>query len=57
MNVLNAVAVGGGFTYRAKTKQVEVIRPVEGGGNIEVVLGVDDPVLPGDIIRIRERFF
>lgn len=56
MNVLNAVAVGGGFTYRAKTGAIEVIRPVD-GGNQSFILKPEDPVLPGDILRIKERFF
>ncbi len=56
MNVLNAVAVGGGFTYRAKTGAVEVIRPVN-GENQSFMLKTGDLVLPGDIIRIKERFF
>lgn len=56
MNVLNAVAVGGGFTYRAKTAAVEVIRPIN-GENQSFMLKPEEPVLPGDIIRIKERFF
>ena len=56
MNVLNAVAVGGGFTYRAKTKEIEVVRSA-GDDNITVMLKPEDQIMPGDIIRIKERFF
>ncbi len=55
MSVLNAVAVSGGFTYRANTKNIEVIR-----GNAQGDVSKVPPtaqVLPGDIIRVKERFF
>lgn len=56
MNVLNAVAIGGGFTYRAKTSEVEVVRD---GTAYDDPLEVrpDFAVMPGDIITINERFF
>lgn len=55
MNVLNAVAVAGGFTYRANQDQVYIAR----GGAAEVGYSVSQgvQVLPGDIVRIPERFF
>ncbi|MAQ71716.1 MAG: hypothetical protein CL565_05935 [Alphaproteobacteria bacterium] len=56
MNVLNAVAVGGGFTYRAKTKEIEVVRSA-GNDSMTVTLKPEDQIMPGDIIRIKERFF
>jgi protein involved in polysaccharide export with SLBB domain len=55
MTVLNAVALAGGFTYRAKEDGVELQR---GGSNAApVVVTGDTPILPGDIIRVPERFF
>tara|TARA_R110000868_G_scaffold29049_3_gene108041 strand:- start:5006 stop:5608 length:603 start_codon:yes stop_codon:yes gene_type:complete len=55
MNVLNAVAVAGGFTYRANQDQVYITR----GGNEESAYASSQsvPVLPGDIVRVPERFF
>lgn len=55
MNVLNAVAVAGGYTYRANQGQVYITR----GGNEEspYAAGQSVPVLPGDIVRVPERFF
>ena len=55
MNVLNAVAVAGGFTYRANQTQVYIAR----GGNEETAYSVNQSVqvLPGDIVRVPERFF
>lgn len=56
MTVLNAVALAGGFTYRANTTRIYIRR--DGGGAEEVVpLAANTPVLPGDTIRIVERFF
>lgn len=55
MNVLNAVAVAGGFTYRADDQRVFISR----GGQEEVAYPVSQSirVLPGDIVRVPERFF
>lgn len=55
MSVINAVALAGGFTFRAKENGISVQR---GGSNApEVVVTPDTPILPGDIIRVPERFF
>ncbi len=56
MTVLNAVAVSGGFTYRAKKKQV-VIQRESTAGSVELKAELSTPVLPGDIIEVPERFF
>ena len=55
MNVINAVAVAGGFTYRAKQDEVYITRD----GAKEKAYTTDQAikVLPGDIVRIPERFF
>ena len=55
MTVLNAVALAGGFTFRAKEDAITVQR---GGSNSpEVVVTPDTAILPGDIVRVPERFF
>ena len=54
MTVLNAVAVAGGFTYRANDGQVYITR---GGGEKAYQVGQSVRVLPGDIVRVPERFF
>jgi protein involved in polysaccharide export with SLBB domain len=56
MTVLNAVALAGGYTYRARTKAVLITRP-EGGEQKQIRAGSDTPVLPGDVIEVPERFF
>ena len=55
MNVLNAVAVAGGFTYRAREDEVFITRD----GEKEKAYAADQAVrvLPGDIVRIPERYF
>lgn len=56
MSVVEAVAVAGGFTYRAKKEFVEVQRG-EDDAKKELRLPVTARVQPGDVIRVEERFF
>ncbi len=56
MTYLNAVVMAGGFTYRAKEDHVMVIR-MNDQQKKELRLNMDEKVLPGDVIRIEERFF
>lgn len=53
MTLLNAVAVAGGFTFRANERRVEVTR----GDGAPFVATMQTVVLPGDIIRVNQRFF
>jgi protein involved in polysaccharide export with SLBB domain len=55
MTVLNAVALAGGFSYRAKQSDFVLQR---GGSNSSgnEVQG-DAALLPGDIVTVQERFF
>lgn len=56
MTYLNAVAIAGGYTYRAKEDHVVVIR-MNDPQKRELTLKMDEKVLPGDVIHIEERFF
>ncbi|CAL1691014.1 hypothetical protein MMB232_01149 [Brevundimonas subvibrioides] len=56
LNVLNAVATAGGFTYRADTRRVFIRRANE-TKETEVPLTSTTSVAPGDTIRITERIF
>lgn len=56
MTYLNAVAIAGGYTYRAKKGYVYVVRGNDSYRK-EVKLAIDQKVLPGDTIRVDERFF
>lgn len=56
MTYLNAVAIAGGFTYRAKEDHVVVIR-MNDPQKRELTLKMDEKVMPGDVIHVEERFF
>lgn len=55
LTVLNAVATAGGFTYRANRSRVFIRRASETEERV-YPLDIATPVLPGDTIRIGERF-
>lgn len=55
INVRSAVALAGGYTYRAKESHVFITHA--GAGNTRQKAQPDAPVLPGDIIEVPERFF
>ncbi|GBD42666.1 hypothetical protein HRbin40_00121 [bacterium HR40] len=55
MTVLNAVALAGGFTYRAKQ---DVFLLQRGGANATpVAVTGNTRIAPGDVITVQERFF
>ena len=56
MTVANAVAIAGGYTYRAAKARVSVQR-FNDPQKREQPADEDTIVLPGDIIRVPERFF
>ena len=56
MTVVNAVAMAGGFTYRAKKSRVQIIRGNDPSKSPQDA-GRDTKVLPGDVIEVPERFF
>lgn len=55
MTVVNAVAMAGGYTYRADEDDIQMKR---GGPDAkEAPVKEETPVLPGDVIRVPEKFF
>ena len=56
LNVLTAMAVAGGPTYRASRSTVEIQRQGETSMR-EYPISVSVPILPGDVIRVPERYF
>lgn len=56
MTVLNAVALSGGYSYRADKEEVTITRRTEEGKRM-FRGGEISAVLPGDIITVPERFF
>ena len=56
MTIISAVAVAGGFTYRARKNRIRIVRG-SGEDQLELEANNDTPILPGDIIEVPERFF
>ncbi len=56
MTVINAVAMGGGFTYRADRGDIRIRRETTKGMQM-IKASVDTPVLPGDVIEVKDRLF
>ena len=56
LTVLNAIATAGGFTYRANDNVV-MIKRADDSQEYRVRLEPTTKILPGDTIRIVERFF
>lgn len=56
MTVLKAVVLAGGFTYRARENRLRITRASDPERR-EHLASKDTPVLPGDIIRVPERYF
>ena len=56
LTVQDAVAVAGGYTYRANTDKVHIRRAGQ-NQEIEVQLNQRIPIVPGDNIKIPERYF
>ncbi len=56
LNVLSAIAVAGGTTYRANQSKVYIQRSGSTQMN-QYSQSPDVPVMPGDVIRVPERYF
>lgn len=56
LTVQDAVAIAGGYTYRANTDKA-FIRRAGADREVEVLLAQRVALNPGDIVRIPERFF
>jgi polysaccharide export outer membrane protein len=56
LNVMTAIALAGGTTYRAKQSIVQIQHVGEEGFH-DFPMSPTIPVLPGDLIRIPQRYF
>lgn len=54
ITVINAVAIAGGFTYRAREGSFYIQRPAQ---KEQIEAGQATPVRPGDVIIVQERYF
>lgn len=56
MTVINAVALAGGYTYRARKSGVRILRAGDAKGKKEQAREVTR-LNPGDVVEVPERFF
>jgi polysaccharide export outer membrane protein len=56
LNALSAIALAGGTTYRGSRNTILIQRQGDSGMR-EYPLSASTPVLPGDLVRIPERYF
>ncbi len=56
MTVISAIAVAGGYTYRARKNRIKIVRGDE-DKKIKLEASDDTLIQPGDIIEVPERFF
>jgi polysaccharide export outer membrane protein len=56
MTVQSAVAIAGGFSYRAEQDTVHITRKL-GDKLVEMNVDAGAPVRPGDTILVKERYF
>ncbi|WP_034291959.1 SLBB domain-containing protein [Herbaspirillum sp. RV1423] len=57
MNVMRAIALGGGMTQRASQRRIYINREVPEKGVQEMKAKLADPVLPGDVVYVNESLF
>ena len=57
MTMINAVALAGGFTYRADEDSFDLMRPNGAGKKAKSSAKPETPVQPGDVITVNERIF
>lgn len=56
MKIINAVVLAGGYTHRANTKSISIKRK-NGIDSEEIEVNENSIVVPGDTIKVKERFF
>ncbi len=56
LDIFKAIAIAGGYTPRASKGNVQIIRKVH-GERVKIKANEDTPVIPGDSIKVKQRFF
>jgi len=56
MSVVNAIALAGGYTYRANKDEVQIVRSADPSRK-SAPAQRNDIVLPGDVVEVKERLF
>ena len=57
MTALRAVEIAGGFSNRANTKFVQVLRPRKDASDLYEKKAIEAQIEPGDIILAKEKYF
>ncbi|OGW30069.1 MAG: periplasmic polysaccharide biosynthesis/export protein [Nitrospirae bacterium GWC2_42_7] len=57
LTVVKAITMAGGFTEKASTRRIKIIRKVDGNEKVLRGVEVNDTVLPDDVIVVPESFF
>jgi polysaccharide export outer membrane protein len=58
LNVMRALAIAGGLNARASDRRIDINRTDAATGEMRKVRAkLTDPILPGDVIHVDERFF
>ncbi len=57
ITVIKAITMAGGFTGIASTREVKIIRKINGKEKVIKKAGMAEPVLPEDVIVVPESFF
>jgi len=58
MTILDLVVRAGGFSYRANQNKFDIVRKSSDGSGERVIDGdLSTQIVPGDIIRVKERYF
>jgi polysaccharide export outer membrane protein len=57
MTVTNAVAIAGGFTYRARKNDFYIKRIDKDGKMVRVLADAGTMLRPGDTLEVRERYY
>lgn len=57
ISVFNAVALAGGYTYRARENSFYIKRTDNTGKIVRVLADSNTVIRPGDTIQVRERYF
>ena len=55
ITVLKAIALAGGYTFRARTSKIELLHASD--PDKPILVDQNAVLLPGDIVRVKERFF
>ena len=57
VEVVNAVAMAGGYTYRARQNDLYIKRLDSSGRMVRIAAKPETKVRPGDTVEIKERYF